>query len=110
MDAIEDLKQRVAQSCRVLGAMGLAKGATGHTSARLPGTDRIFVRARGPGELGVRFTTSQQVIEVGLDGEPVEKCDRELDSPREVFIHTQVYKARPDVFAVVHVHPLPVVV
>ena len=109
MDDIEDLKRRVAQSCRVLGTLGLAKGATGHSSARLPGTDRIFVRARGPGELGVRFTTPEQVIEVGLDGRPVEKSNKGLESPLEVFIHTQVYKARPDVLAVVHVHPLPVV-
>jgi ribulose-5-phosphate 4-epimerase/fuculose-1-phosphate aldolase len=109
MSESDELRARVAQSCRVLGGLGLAKGATGHSSARLPGTNRIFIRARGPGELGVRFTTPDQVIEVDLDGKPVQKNDKGLEAPMEVFIHTSIYKARPEVNAVVHVHPLPVV-
>ena len=109
MSEIDELRARVAQACRVLGALGLAKGATGHASARLPGTDRVFIRARGPGELGVRFTTTEQVVEVGLDGKLVHVNDQGLEAPLEVFIHTALYKARPEVQAVVHVHPLPVV-
>lgn len=109
MSEIDDLRARVAQACRVLGALGLAKGATGHASARLPGTDRIFIRARGPGELGVRFTTVEQIVEVDLDGKLVRRNELGLEAPMEVFIHTSIYKARPDVHAVVHVHPLPVV-
>ncbi len=109
MSDIDGLRARVAQSCRVLGTLGLAKGATGHSSARIPGTNRVFIRARGPGELGVRFTTPQQVVEVDFDGKLAEKNDEGLEAPLEVFIHTSIYKARPDVNAVVHVHPLPVV-
>ena len=109
MTEIDDLKVRVAQACRVLGALGLAKGATGHASARIPGTNRVFIRARGPGELGVRFTTPEQVVEVGLDGKLAHANDQGLEAPLEVFIHTSLYKARPDVQAVIHVHPLPVV-
>jgi ribulose-5-phosphate 4-epimerase/fuculose-1-phosphate aldolase len=109
MSEIDDLRARVAQACRVLGTLGLAKGATGHASARIPGTDRVFIRARGPGELGVRFTTIEQVVEVGLDGKLARPNDQGLETPLEVFIHTSIYKARPDVYAVVHVHPLPVV-
>jgi len=109
MNEIDDIKARVAQACRVLGALELAKGATGHASARLPGTDRIFVRARGPGELGVRFTTPDQVVEVRPDGRMVTPSERGLESPLEVFIHTSVYKARPEVNGVVHVHPTHVV-
>ena len=109
MSEIDELRARVAQACRVLGALGLAKGATGHASARVPGTDRVFIRARGPGELGVRFTTMEQVVEVGLDGRLAHANDQALEAPLEVFIHTSLYKARPEVHAVVHVHPLPVV-
>ena len=86
------------------------QGATGHVSARIPGTDRVLIRARGPGELGVRYTTAKQIIEVDFDG----KADRQpseagLESPIEVFIHTAIYRARPEVNAVVHVHPPTVV-
>jgi len=106
MNDVDMLRQRVAQACRIMGQLELAKAATGHASARLPGTDRIFIRARGPGEVGVRFTTTDHIVEVDLDGHLVEKSQTGLEAPKEVFIHTAVYKARADVFGVVHGHPL----
>jgi ribulose-5-phosphate 4-epimerase/fuculose-1-phosphate aldolase len=109
MNDVEALCERVAQACRIMGKLELAKAATGHASARLPGTDRIFIRARGPGELGVRFTTKDQIIEVDLDGKLAEGNANGLDVPKEVFIHTAVYRARADVFGVVHGHPLSAV-
>ncbi len=48
MADLEDLKERVAESCRVLGSLDLTKAATGHVSTRVPGTDRVLIRARGP--------------------------------------------------------------
>ena len=53
-----DLRERVASACRVLGTLDLTPGTLGHASARIPGTDRILVRARGPAESGVRYTTA----------------------------------------------------
>lgn len=109
MSEADDLRQRVAQACRVLGKLDLAEAATGHVSARIPGTDHILIRARGPGELGVRFTTVDQVVEVGLDGKLIHSEDAALEVPIEVFIHTAVYRQRQDVQSVVHVHPPTVV-
>jgi ribulose-5-phosphate 4-epimerase/fuculose-1-phosphate aldolase len=108
MNDIDDIRERVAQACRVLGALNLTKAATGHVSARLPGTDRIFIRARGQEELGVRYTTPAEVIEIDLDGRAVGDTPG-LVAPSEVFIHTSLYRARPDVNAVVHVHPATVI-
>jgi L-fuculose-phosphate aldolase len=104
-----DLPERVAQACRVLGRLELTDAATGHISARVPGTDRILIRARGPGELGVRYTTADQVVEVGLDGKLVHGSAPDLEVPIEVFIHTAIYKERPEVTSVVHMHPPTVV-
>ncbi len=104
-----DLRERVAEACRVLARLDLTKAATGHVSARVPGAERALVRARGPGELGVRYTTAQQIIEVDFDGKAIGMAQEGLESPIEVFIHTAVYRARPDVNAVVHVHPTAVV-
>jgi ribulose-5-phosphate 4-epimerase/fuculose-1-phosphate aldolase len=95
-----DLAERVAQTCRVLGRLDLTKAATGHVSARVPGSDRILIRARGPRELGVT---------VDLDGKPVAPDAHGLAAPLEVFIHTAIYKARPEVYSVIHIHPPTVV-
>lgn len=109
MSELGDLSERVAQACRVLGRLDLTEAATGHVSARVPGTDRILIRARGPDELGVRYTTEEQVVEVGLDGKLLRTSAAGLEVPIEVFIHTAIYRRRPEVNAVVHVHPPTVV-
>lgn len=102
---IAGLRRRVAAACRVLGLLELTKAATGHISARIPGSDRILIRARGPDELGVRYTTDAQVIEIDLDGRPAGEHADGLAAPVEVFIHTALYRSRPEVHAVVHMHP-----
>lgn len=109
MVELDDLKGRVARACRVLGTLDLTKAATGHVSARVPGSERVLIRARGHAELGVRYTTDDQVIEVDLDGRLVRSQDQDLAVPIEVFIHTAVYRARPEVNSVIHIHPPTVV-
>jgi len=77
----------------------------GHISARHPHRpDRFLMsRARAPG-----LVVTADIMEFGLDGERVdEKDDRPVYSER--FIHSEVYKARPDVNAVVHSHSPTVV-
>ncbi|HEX5282103.1 MAG TPA: class II aldolase/adducin family protein [Micropepsaceae bacterium] len=105
----EALRARIAKACRVVGRMGLTRALRGHISARIPGTDRIFVKARGPAESGVRYTTDEQIVEVGLDGKPVAGMPEGLRGPSEVFIHTAIYRDRPEVNAVLHMHPPTVV-
>jgi len=102
------LRELVAQSCRVLGKLNLTKEPSGHVSARVPGQDRIFIKARGPGESGLRFVTARDIITVDFAGKKVQGEDG-LESPQEVFIHTWLYRTRPAVHCVVHVHPLTVV-
>lgn len=102
------LRELVAQSCRVLGKLNLTKEPSGHVSARLPGQDKVLIKARGPEESGLRFVTARDIITVDLDGKKISGDDG-LASPQEVFIHTWLYKTRPDVQCVVHVHPLTVV-
>jgi len=108
MADLQELKEVVAESCRILGKLNLTKEATGHVSARVEGTDKVLIRARGPEEEGVRFTTAHEVITVDLNGNKVEG-DEGLTRPQEVFIHTWIYKTRPDVQSVIHIHPPTVV-
>lgn len=101
-------RELVAKSCRILGNLELTKAATGHVSQRIGDSDRILIRARGPDELGVRYTSTDQVITVDLDGRLVDGPEG-LTPPQEVFIHTWLYRTRPEVKSVIHIHPPTVV-
>jgi L-fuculose-phosphate aldolase len=105
---VEALRARVAKACRIIGKLELTKAATGHISARVPGTDTILIRARGPDESGVRFTATEDVITVDFDGKKLDGR-KGLEPPQEVFIHTWMYRKRPEIGAVVHAHPATVV-
>jgi HCOMODA/2-hydroxy-3-carboxy-muconic semialdehyde decarboxylase len=76
----------------------------GHLSARHPHhPDRFLMsRARAPG-----LVVASDIMEFGLDGELIAPDDRPIYSER--FIHSEVYKARPDVHGVVHSHSPTVV-
>jgi L-fuculose-phosphate aldolase len=108
MSDISKLRERVAQSCRILGKLNLTKEPSGHVSARVPGENKALIKARGPEESGLRFVGARDIITVDFDGKKVAGDDG-LESPQEVFIHTWLYRTRPDVQCVVHVHPLTVV-
>ena len=108
MSDLSQLRELVARSCRVLGKLNLTKEPSGHVSARVAGSDKILIKARGPEESGLRFVTGEDIIMVDMAGKKVEGSDG-LETPQEVFIHTWLYRSRPDVQCVVHVHPLTVV-
>jgi L-fuculose-phosphate aldolase len=108
MSDLSRTRELVAKSCRVLGKLNLTKEPSGHVSARIPGEERLLIKARGPEESGLRFVTARDIITVDFAGKKTAGDDG-LDVPQEVFIHTWLYKTRPDVECVVHVHPLTVV-
>jgi ribulose-5-phosphate 4-epimerase/fuculose-1-phosphate aldolase len=99
--AESELRQLVATAGRVLYQQGLTD-YLGHCSARVPGSDRVVIKpkhsktVRSPGELG-----PDDMIVIDLDGNLVEGSDA---PPAECFIHTEIYRARPDVQAVAHTH------
>jgi L-fuculose-phosphate aldolase len=108
MSDLSQLRKLIALSCRVLGKLNLTKEPSGHVSARMPGTDKILIKARGADESGLRFVTAEDIITVDMNGKKVEGAHG-LETPQEVFIHTWIYRTRPAVQSVVHVHPLTVV-
>jgi ribulose-5-phosphate 4-epimerase/fuculose-1-phosphate aldolase len=101
-DAAEmELRELVATAGAVLYQQGLTD-YLGHCSARVPGTDRVIIKpkhsktVRSPAGLG-----PADMIVIDLDGNLIEGSDA---PPAECFIHTEIYRARPDVQAVVHTH------
>ncbi|TAK00708.1 class II aldolase/adducin family protein [bacterium] len=105
---LDEARELVARSCRILGKLNMTKEPSGHVSARVQGENAILIKARGPGESGLRFVTARDFITVDLGGRKLEGPD-DLEAPQEVFIHTWIYRARPEVQSVVHVHPSTVV-
>jgi HCOMODA/2-hydroxy-3-carboxy-muconic semialdehyde decarboxylase len=88
---------------RILYRQGVVDGF-GHVSVRHPARpDRFLLSAaKAPGRV-----TAEDIMEFDLDGKPIEGRDRPIYSER--FIHSEAYKARPDVNAVVHSHSPAVV-
>ena len=88
---------------RILAQEGILD-AYGHVSIRHPGNPNRYLMSRS---LAPILVTAQDVAEYDLDSNPVDPKGR--TSVLERFIHGEVYKARPDVKAVVHSHSPTVV-
>lgn len=101
---LDHFREQVATSCRILAQHGLVKGSTGHVSRRVPGTNDILMRGRPRADKGLRFAEPTSIIRVGEDARPVGDTHG-VSRVSEIYLHTEVYKRRPEVNAVIHAHP-----
>ena len=106
---LSELREKVMLSCRMIGTRGVSKGSFGHVSARIPGSERILIKSKGPDEEALEFATERDIITIDLQGQVLEAPDG-LNAPAETAMHTAIYRARPEVMSVIHSHPLWVVV
>jgi HCOMODA/2-hydroxy-3-carboxy-muconic semialdehyde decarboxylase len=83
---------------RILADLGVVD-AFGHVSARHPANPNRFLMSRS---LAPALVAAADVMEFDLDGNAIDANGRALFLER--FIHGEIYKARPDVMAVVHTH------
>jgi L-fuculose-phosphate aldolase len=91
------LREQVAWACRILAMGGHGDYTLGHVSARAG--DLVHMKRNG---IGLEEVTADDVLTIDLDAE---KVAGEGSVHLEAVLHTEVYKARPDVGAVVHTHP-----
>ena len=101
---LDHYRELIATSCQILAQHGLVRGSTGHVSQRIPGSDDILIRGRPNVDKGLRFAEPSSVIRVGPDAIPVGNT-RGVSRCSEIYMHTEMYKYRPDVNAVIHAHP-----
>lgn len=87
----------------MLGTLGATHGSFGHVSVRA-GADSMLIKGKGPGEVSLRHTTAADVIAVGFGVEKLSGRD-DLRPPSESFLHAWIYRLRPEVESVVHMHP-----
>ncbi len=100
----KELKEKVALSCRIIGERGVTRGTLGHVSVRLPGTDYVLIKAKGPDEEALEWATVRDIITIDMNGKIVEGADG-LAAPQETAMHLAVYRHRPEVQSVIHAHP-----
>lgn len=98
-----DLRQLLADCCRILYRLGLTD-YMGHPSVRIPGTEFVLIKPRH--SLRIRAmdrVAPEDMVIIDMEGKLVEGSD---GPPAERFIHTCIYRSRPDVQAIVHTHQL----
>ena len=100
----EELREKVAVSCRILALEGLVDDILGHVSVRIANVDEMWIRCRSPEEEGVRYTTVDAIQRVDFDGKGPHKGEQ-YQVPNELPIHGEIYKRRPGVNCVIHAHP-----
>ena len=97
--SLKELKENLAYSCNILANEGHWDNILGHVSVRIPKQDKILMK---PHSFGFEEIRPQHIIVCDLDGK---KIEGKYERHSEVFIHTEIYRARPDVNCVVHTHP-----
>jgi ribulose-5-phosphate 4-epimerase/fuculose-1-phosphate aldolase len=98
MNSIDVLHKDLIIANRVLAREEVVD-AYGHVSVRHPDNPERFLIARS---LAPELVGSTDIVELDLDGQPVDGDGRSLYLER--FIHAAIFAARPDVMAVVHAH------
>jgi len=88
----------VVQACRQLLATGLVRGTSGNVSVR-----REEEVAVSPSGVPYPELTPAAVPVLGLDGR---QLDGALQPTSELALHLGIYRARPDVAAIVHTHSM----
>ena len=83
---------------RILANEGVLDGL-GHISVRIAQRPDRFLLSR---DLAPALVSAADLMEYDLDGNPVNAQGRQMYQER--FIHSAIYKARPDVNSVVHSH------
>src|ERR1700752_4984518 len=93
------LKEQLILAGKVLVAEGQDDFTRGHISFRLPDEPNLFfMKAHS---IGLDEITMQNILTIDLEGNVVAGTARRHS---EVFIHSEILKARPDLNCVIHTH------
>jgi L-fuculose-phosphate aldolase len=95
----QSLREQVAWACRILALEGYADLTLGHVSGRSDGDGIVQIKRKG---VALDEVDPDDVIELDLAHDEARLTP---DMHLEAVLHSEVYKARPDVGAVVHGHP-----
>jgi ribulose-5-phosphate 4-epimerase/fuculose-1-phosphate aldolase len=93
----QKIAEDVVKASKVLIKRGICE-AFGHVSARLPDSDRFLIT---PSLSLAMVRDPEDLVEMSLKDEKIEGKNRQ---PYEVWLHTCLYRARPDVGGIARTH------
>lgn len=95
----EQLKKELVRFSRRCYDRYLICATGGNISCRVPGEDAILIKSSGS---AFSDMTEEDVVKVDLDGNLIEGTKT---LSKEWKFHAGIYKVRPDVNVVIHIHP-----
>ncbi|NOZ30303.1 MAG: hypothetical protein GXP39_19925 [Chloroflexi bacterium] len=93
------LQEQICEIGRRAVRYGLVKAISGNISARPPGADRFWITATGT---ALDALTPDDLVCVDLNGCV---CGGERPPSSEYQLHLAIYQRRPEINAIVHLHP-----
>jgi L-fuculose-phosphate aldolase len=96
----DEIKQTLIMAGKVLVAEGQDDFTRGHISARLRDNPALFFMK--PHSVGLDEITAENILTIDLEGNVVAGTAKRHS---EVYIHSEIFKARADVNCVLHTHP-----
>jgi len=97
-DSEQELREQLVRYARQTLASGLVRGTSGNLSARPPGSSWCLVTPSG---VDYETMRPEDLVMVDLEGgAPGRGMKPSVDTP----VHVAVYRARPDVGALIHTH------
>jgi L-fuculose-phosphate aldolase len=97
----DQLRETLTDAGRVLAMEGHGDYVAGHISVRLPGNSGRFLMK--PAGIGIEEMRPDNIITVDIEGN---KTDGAMPRHNEVYIHSEVLRARDNVQCVIHSHPI----
>ncbi len=95
----ENLKSELVRFSRRCYDRYMISATGGNISCRVPGEEAMIIKGSGS---AFSDMTEEDVVKVDLEGNMIEGTKK---LSKEWQFHAGIYKERPDVMAVVHIHP-----
>jgi kynurenine formamidase/ribulose-5-phosphate 4-epimerase/fuculose-1-phosphate aldolase len=102
----DDVAQQLCRYSKLCYERVLATGSGGNLSVRVPGTEIVLVTASG---IALRDIAPGNIVVVDVHGQVIE-APAGLKPSKEIGFHLEVFRKRPAVNAVIHVHPAHAIV
>lgn len=99
-ETISELRELLVKLAHRAYFLGLVPAISGNLSMRIPGREQILIKATG---LSLGDMTVADTLLIDFDGNVVQQSTRRPSKER--YFHLAIYRERPDVGAVAHLHP-----
>ena len=96
----DEAKQLLIDGCHILEAEGHHDMTRGHLTIRLPDDSDLFYMK--PHSFGFDEVSTENIVTCDIEGN---KVDGTAPRHSEVYIHSEIFRVRPEVNAVIHTHP-----